>query len=360
MYAACDGAARARANWAYQTGLGSPSGGLPAGAGEEEGRGVVDGLRPRVARLVKVVGLAFSAAVLCTGCSVYQVFSFGWPQGVTPQAERMRDLWIWATAAALVIGAIVWGLMAWTVAFHRKKSDQMPRQTQYNLPLEIIYTVIPFIIIAVLFYFTVTAQNFVNAKVDKPDLRVGVVAFQWNWEFQYLQDSPNRDGVYQVRRAVDGEPLSTVGSSTTVHLLVVPTNRVVEYRLTSTDVVHSFYIPDFLFKRDVFPHPEKNFTDNVFQTVVQKPGAFVGRCAELCGTYHAMMNFELRALPPDLFDRYLALRAQTNPLTHRSYTAGEALAALNCGELCAPEAVTTSPFNTDRTAREARQARGGQ
>jgi cytochrome c oxidase subunit 2 len=73
-----------------------------------------------------------------------------------------------------------------------------------------------------------------------------------------------------------------------------------------------------------------------------------------------MMNFELRALPPDLFDRYLALRAQTNPLTHRSYTAGEALAALNCGELCAPEAVTTSPFNTDRTAREARQARGGQ
>ena len=129
--------------------------------------------------------------------------------------------------------------------------------------------------------------------------------------------------------------------------------------LKSSDVLHSFYIPDFLFKRDVFPYPEKNDTDNVFQTTVQRQGAFVGRCAELCGTYHSMMNFEMRALSPELFDRYLALRAQTNPQTHRAYTAGEALAQLNCGELCAPEAVTTSPFDTDRTAREIRQARGG-
>ncbi|MFY9809248.1 MAG: cytochrome C oxidase subunit II, partial [Pseudonocardiaceae bacterium] len=78
-----------------------------------------------------------------------------------------------------------------------------------------------------------------------------------------------------------------------------------------------------------------------------------------CGTYHSMMNFELRALPPDLFDRYLALRAQTNQQTHRSYTAGEALATLNCGQLCAPEAVTTSPFSTDRGEREVHQAREG-
>jgi cytochrome c oxidase subunit 2 len=235
----------------------------------------------------------------------------------------------------------------------------MPRQTQYNLPLEIVYTVIPTVIVAVLFYFTVTAQNFVNAKVDNPDLRVRVIGFQWNWEFQYLQEKPGNGGTYQVRRTEDGAPLSTVGSSTTIPLLVVPTNRVVEYRIESTDVLHSFYIPDFLFKRDVFPKPEKNDTDNVFQTTVQRQGAFVGRCAELCGTYHAMMNFELRALSPDLFDRYLALRAQTNPQTHRAYTAGEALAQLNCGALCAPEAVTTSPYDTDRTAREARQARGG-
>lgn len=316
-------------------------------------------LRSRQVRLLKVAGLAAMVAFVSTGCSVYQAFAFGWPDGVTPQAERMRALWIWATIAALLVGLIVALLIMWTVAFHRKKSDEIPRQTQYNLPLEIIYTVIPFVIVAVLFYFTVTAQNFVNAKVANPDLRVGVIGFQWNWEFDYLQDRPDKNGVYQVRRTDDGEPLATVGSSSTVPLLVVPTNRIVEYHIKSTDVLHSFYIPDFLFKRDVFPDPEKNDTDNVFQTTVQRQGAFVGRCAELCGTYHSMMNFELRALPPDLFDRYLALRAQTNPLTKRAYSAGEALAQLNCGELCVPKAVTTSPFDTDRTVREARQVRGG-
>ncbi len=313
----------------------------------------------RTVRLLKVAGLAAMVSFVCTGCSVHDAFAFGWPEGVTPQAERMRSLWIWATVAALVVGLMVSVLIMWTVTFHRKKSDEMPRQTQYNLPLEIIYTVIPFVIVAVLFYFTVTAQNFVNAKVDNPDLRVRVIGFQWNWEFQYLQERPGQDGVYQVRRADGGEALSTVGSPGTIPLLVVPTNRVVEYRIESTDVLHAFYIPDFLFKRDVFPDPEKNDTDNVFQTTVQRPGAFVGRCAELCGTYHAMMNFELRALSPDLFDRYLALRAQTNPQTRRAYSAGEALAQLNCGEVCAPEAVTTSPFDTDRTAREARQVGGG-
>ena len=198
----------------------------------------------------------------------------------------MLYMWIWATFAALVVGAIGAGLIAWTVIFHRKKSDDMPRQTQYDLPLEIIYTVSPFVIVAGLLYYTVTTQNFVTAKVDNPALRVKVVGFQWNWEFQYLQDNPGKGGNYQVRRTADGEPLSTVGSSSTIPLLVVPTNRVVEYRIESTDVLHSFYIPDFLFKRDVFPRPEKNDTDNVFQTTVQRQGAFVGRCAERCGTYH--------------------------------------------------------------------------
>jgi cytochrome c oxidase subunit 2 len=333
--------------------------GCLAASGDEEERGVIGVVHSRAVRLLKVAGLAGMVAILSTGCSVYQAFSFGWPEGITPQAERMRSLWIWATVAALAVGLVVAILIMWTVVFHRKKSDEMPRQTQYNLPLEIIYTVIPFIIVAVLFYFTVTAQDFVTAKVNNPALRVRVVGFQWNWEFQYLQAKPGNGGSYQVRLTQDGEPLSTVGSSTTIPLLVVPTNRVVEYRIMSTDVLHSFYIPDFLFKRDVFPRPEKNDTDNVFQTTVQRQGAFVGRCAELCGTYHSMMNFELRALPPDLFDRYLALRVQTNPETHRAYTAGQALAQLNCGELCAPEAVTTSPFATDRGAREVQQARGG-
>ena len=71
------------------------------------------------------------------------------------------------------------------------------------------------------------------------------------------------------------------------------------------------------------------------------------------------MNFEVRALRPQLFDRYLQLRTQNNPATGGLYTAGEALSALNCGELCTPTAITTYPFKTNRTARSASQPPAG-
>ncbi|HEY2725256.1 MAG TPA: cytochrome c oxidase subunit II [Pseudonocardiaceae bacterium] len=311
---------------------------------------MVDGVRSRAARLVKLGGLLGLLGFASAGCSVHDAFAFGWPQGITPQAESMRALWVYATWAALAVGAIVLALILWTVTFHRKRTDEMPRQTQYNLPLEIVYTVIPFVIVAVLFYFTATTQNYVNAKIDNPDLRIKVVGFQWNWEFQYLENRKDGKGDFPVRQTRIGTPVSTVGSSSTVPLLVVPTNRVVEYRIESKDVLHSFYVPEFLFKRDVFPDPDKNDTDKVFQNTVEREGAFVGRCAELCGTYHSMMNFEVRALRPALFDQYMALRTRINPQTQQPYTAAEALAQMNCGALCAPEAVTTSPFDTSRTS----------
>ena len=298
-------------------------------------------------RAVQLAGLALLVAPLTTGCSVEEVLRFGWPVGVTPQAEEMRLLWTWSAIAALVVGAITWGAMFWAVAFHRKRKgdDSVPRQTQYNLPLEITFTVIPTIIVAVLFAFTVRVQNYVDTDGIEPDLRVDVTAFQWNWEFEYPD-----------AQAPDGLPVSTLGSSDTIPLLVLPTERRIEFTQASNDVIHSFFVPEFLFKRDVFPMPEVNDQDNVWQIdAIDREGAFVGRCAELCGTYHAMMNFEVRAISPALFDRWLDLRQQVNPDTGAPYTAGEALARLGCGQLCTPEAYTTYPFTTDRTQRSASQ-----
>ena len=115
--------------------------------------------RTRTTRLLSVVGLAGLVLVVATGCSVSEVFAFGWPEGVTDRARSMRSLYIGAVIAALVVGVIVWALIGWAVVAYRKRGDAMPRQTQYNLPLEIVYTVIPFVIVAVLFYFTATTQN---------------------------------------------------------------------------------------------------------------------------------------------------------------------------------------------------------
>ena len=296
----------------------------------------------RVPRLVKVAGLVGLVAGAATGCSTDEVLRFGWPQGVTPQAESMRQLWTWSVIAALAVGVLVWGLIFWSVAFHRKKSEELPRQFQYNVPLEVIYTAVPFVMVVVLFYFTAVTQNYVMAKPAAPDQKVNVVSFQWNWEFNY----PGY-------KTPDGQPVRTVGSSSEIPLLVLPTNERIEYNLSSTDVIHSFFVPEFNFKRDTFPHPDKNDQDSVFQNTIDREGSFVGRCAELCGTYHSMMNFEVRALSPDKFDRYMQLRTRTNPATGQPYTAAEALSTMNCGELCSPRAVTSVPFDTDRTSGEA-------
>ncbi|KDN20846.1 cytochrome C oxidase subunit II [Amycolatopsis rifamycinica] len=300
---------------------------------------------------MRVAALAVLVALTATGCSGDEILRFGWPVGVTQQATDMRNLWTWTVVAALVVGVIVWGLIFWTATFHRKKKtvdgepEELPRQFQYNIPLELFTVVVPTIMVCVLFFFTATTESKVLDKVPNPDVKVQVVAFQWNWEFKYEDaNAAKPDGSGQV---------STVGSSGEIPLLVLPVGKTIQYDLVSTDVIHSFWVPEFHFKRDVMPNPEKNNQDSSFQNKIDREGSFVGRCAELCGTYHAVMNFEVRALSPDKYDQYIELRKQVNPATGQTFTAAEALAKMNCGELCTPHAVTTQPFNTDRTARTA-------
>ncbi|HEU5473963.1 MAG TPA: cytochrome c oxidase subunit II [Actinophytocola sp.] len=297
-------------------------------------------------RLARIGGLAGLVALTATGCSGEEVLRFGWPEAVTPQGERMQVFWTWSVIAALVVGVIVWALILWPVIAHRKKGDTLPKQFQYNHFLEFFYTAIPALAVVVLFYFTVVTQNYVLAKADADDVdvTVDVVAFQWNWEF-----------TYQDTRTPDGEPVRTLGTSDLIPILVLPTDQTIHYNLRARDVIHSFFVPEFNFKRDVFPAPEKNNQDSSFQNSIDREGSFVGRCAELCGIYHSAMNFEVRALSPERFDRYMSLRQQENPRTEDPYTAGEALAEMqrtdpSCGELCSPLATTTVPFDTKRNS----------
>jgi cytochrome c oxidase subunit 2 len=144
----------------------------------------------------------------------------------------------------------------------------------------------------------VVTQNEVKERSDNPDETIAVNAFKWNWQF-----------VYPETTGTDGEPVNTIGTSEEIPILVLPTDRTIRFEVASADVIHSFWVPEFLFKLDVIPGNE-NGRDNVFEVTVREEGAYVGRCAELCGTYHAYMNFEVRAVSGDDYDAYLAAREE--------------------------------------------------
>lgn len=299
-------------------------------------------------RRLALAGSLAVAGLTVSGCSLADLPRFGFPEGITPQGQRMQIFWSGAFIASLIIGVLVWGLMFWAFAVYRKKKNSplYPKQTKENGLLEITYTVIPVFLVAILFYFTVTTENYVLAKQENPDVTVNVTAFKWNWDFGY-EGTKNAEGTL----------VHTIGSSEEVPILVLPVDRVIQYNLESKDVLHAFWVPDFIFKRDVFPNPKENNTDNVFQNTIERTGWSVGRCAELCGTYHSAMNFEVRAVPGEVYDAYIAARQTTNPATGQSYTAAEALAKVGAdmpqlcdAQLCSPKANSTRPFNTDREA----------
>jgi len=251
----------------------------------------------RGSRLARLAALGLLGVVTLTGCDLNNGFwRFGWPAGITDQSQEMRRLWTGSVIAALIVGFLVWGLILYAVFRYRKRGDELPRQTAYNLPLEIVYTIVPFLIIAVLFFFTVVVQDKVKTVSAHPDETVAVHAFKWNWQFVYANTT-----------GPDGQPVNTVGSSTEIPILVLPTDKDIRFELSSSDVIHSFWVPEFLFKLDVIPG-EDNGRNNVFDVTVRKTGAYVGRCAELCGTYHAFMNFEVRTVSPADFDAYIKAR----------------------------------------------------
>jgi cytochrome c oxidase subunit II len=280
-----------------------------------------------------VVALVITLSA-CTTSQWDEAFGFGWPEGITTQAHRVRGLWTWSIVAALIVGVLVWGLIFWACIVYRRRDGELPRQTKYNLPIEALYTVVPFIIVAVLFYYTAVTQNFVTTTKPAADTTVSVTAFKWNWQFSY-------DGVQDPRTS---QAVYTVGTSNEIPVLVVPVNQNVRFRVNSNDVIHSFWVPDTLFKRDVFPAATKN-QNNVFQLRPEVEGTYVGRCAELCGTYHSQMNFEMRVVSASDYQRYLnALASFGNADLDRQ---AKALTAI--GQPA--QATTTHPFDTSRTAR---------
>jgi len=242
--------------------------------------------------------------LLVSSCSVAERRSFrrlAQPEDITNRSEGMHSLWMGAWLAAAIVGVVVWGLIGYAcVKYRRRRDDEIPVQTRYNLPIEILYTVAPVVMVLVFFFFTVTVQNEVLAepKSGKADHTVTVVGQQWSWTFNYDKD-PALDGSTTV---YDG------GTTADRPTLYLPVDQSVDFELRSPDVIHSFWVPAFLFKMDVVPGRH-----NHFSLTPTREGTFKGRCAELCGTYHSRMLFNVKVVSQDEYKSHLErLRKQGN------------------------------------------------
>jgi len=241
----------------------------------------------RRANAVRAGALAVMLLAL-TGCSTNDTFTrLGFPNPVTTQGNVTLGLWQGSWLAGMLVGFVVWGLILWAVVFHRKRGNKLPPQVRYNMPIEIMYTIVPFVLIAVLFYYTARDENTINNLAARPAVTVDVTGYQWSWQFSYPDDHVTTEG-YMWQEG----PLP---------VLEIPVGEVVQINLTSTDVVHSFWVPEFLFKRDVIPaHP------NHFQITATQTGTFTGHCSELCGLYHSRMLFTLKIVTPSQFNAWIA------------------------------------------------------
>ncbi len=254
------------------------------------------------------LGLAITGVVLSLGgCGLAGAqgkLSNGYlPEGATEGADRVRSLWLGSWIAALAVGGLVWGLTIWCmVAYKRKATDPpLPVQLKYNVPMEILYTIVPIFMIGVLFYYTDRDERALTDTATPPDVVVNVVGKQWSWDFNYVTGNAHEAGT---QAQLTGKP----GVEETLPTLYIPVNKRVEFQLTANDVIHSFWVPAFLQKLDMIPGRV-----NTFQVVPTREGTYAGKCAELCGAYHSRMLFNLKVVSQADYDKHIAdLKAAGN------------------------------------------------
>jgi len=252
-------------------------------------------------QITTITGLALAGALALTGCS--PEVQRGWlptERGTTNHTDRIMDLWVNSWIAALVVGIITWGLMVWCIVAYRRRKGTVgfPRQTSFNLPLEVFYLTIPLFMVLVFFYFTDRDQQAIDNRSEPADVVVDVRGKQWAWDFNYKQGDVITEDVHEAGvqahltgAEVDKEKLPT---------LYLPVNKSVDLELNSRDVIHSFWVPAFLQKRDMIPGKT-----NYIRFTPTKEGTYDGKCAELCGEYHSEMLFRVKVVSESEFQAHM-------------------------------------------------------
>lgn len=264
----------------------------------------VTGMHRPVRRAIVLLAVALLALLTVNAAYALQA------PGITDEAHKMHDLWVFTLAIAIVVFVGVESAIVFAIIRFRKKSDELPPQTHGSTVIEFIWTGIPVVIVIMLFSYSFKVLQDVEHDHNAADMTVNVQGFQFQWAFTYClndlgkggADAPakTKDDSYQGPCLTKADEIVTTGTAAQEPTLHIPVNEPVEFRLKSTDVIHSFYVRDFLYKLDVIPG-----RDNKFTVTARETGTFVGQCAELCGVNHAIMRFSLEVMTRADFDKWV-------------------------------------------------------
>jgi cytochrome c oxidase subunit II len=263
--------------------------------------------------VVAVIAVALAVLVVLNAGPIWD--SFFPPAAKSVEGQEIRNLYDIVFGIAVVIFLVVEGLIVWSVIRYRRRpgDDELPPQTHGNNLAEITWTLIPTAIVIFLFFISWSTLNSVEATSAQPDLKVRAVAGQFQWSFDYLP----ADAQY------DTKPLFTITAPEGPDGgLTLPAGKTTHLFLKSPDVIHAFYVPQFLFKRDVVPGVTNQFDLNIPATDAGQ--TYRGQCAELCGIGHRIMVFEVHAVAPADFDAWMQKQIATANATPAPAPSGAA------------------------------------
>ena len=221
------------------------------------------------------------------------------PGGITDEAHAMHDLFLVMLYFSIALFVIIAGALVYAIIRFRRKDDELPKQVHGSNRIEILWTGIPIIIVIILFVLSLITLFEVQKEAKQDALTIEVTGFQYQWKFVY---DLNDLGLGEF----DGEgTITIIGTPANEPELVLPVNEVVEFSLQSTDVIHSFYVRDFLYKLDLIPG-----RINKFSVTPRETGIFRAQCAELCGVNHSLMRFTVRIVERKEFDEWIKQTAK--------------------------------------------------
>ena len=226
----------------------------------------------------------------------------------------VAGLWVNSWIVLLVVGLVTWGLMLWAMVAYRRRRGQsgLPVQLRYNMPIEIFYTVVPLILVVGFFAFTARDQTILETQNEDPDVSIVAIGKQWAWDFQYNgEDEQGSDTVWSMGVQAQTAPNGDVDQAA-LPTLYLPVDKSVRIDLQSRDVIHSFWVIDFLYKKDMYIG-----RDNSWSFTPTREGTYAGKCAELCGEYHSSMLFTVKVVSESEYEQYLASlrdQGQTGPI----------------------------------------------